>query len=216
MSGRTWRTRRRCTRAACLLSHFCVTRLWSQFERQPFSYACRFNFRRWTKRVWDRRGENFATRRGCFLCALNLTFGRARQRVRASTTGQARQNRDSLLLIFTLGRIDSFEHWSACAMEKWIPYEANHSRTCTSEKQKAGRYWRKTFLFLLFRCVMNNARDAQIARNASCASLTATAESKRIESVTVSRAEQPRERETGMDRERERERGERSAYNRLR
>lgn len=137
-------------------------------------------------------------------------------RSRSDDGPQARQNRDSLLLIFTLGRIDSFEHWSACAMEKWIPYEANHSRTCTSEKQKAGRYWRKTFLFLLFRCVMNNARDAQIARNASCASLTATAESKRIESVTVSRAEQPRERETGMDRERERERGERSAYNRLR
>lgn len=47
---------------------------------------------------------------------------------------------------------------------------------------------------------MNNARDAKIARNASCASLTATAESKRIESVTVSRVEQARERERKKER----------------
>lgn len=167
-----------------------VTRLRSQFEYRSFSYGRIFTALR--NDVYIRYNQNFNTLKFFSSCATfhdnTFTF---KQQTRINAI---------LLLNITSRLFESIvlRNDRYAQIQKFTLYDTKYFRIYTFEKQKAGRY--DGFFFPLSRYVMNNARDAKIARNASCASLTATAESKRIESVTVSRVEQARERERKKER----------------
>lgn len=174
-------------RAACLLSHLCHQ---TSIEYRSFSYGRIFTALR--NDVYIRYNQNFNTLKFFSSCATfhdnTFTF-KQQTRINAILL----LNITSRLFKSIVLRNDRYAQ-----IQKFTLYDTKYFRIYTFEKQKAGRY--DGFFFPLSRYVMNNARDAKIARNASCASLTATAESKRIESVTVSRVEQARERERKKER----------------
>lgn len=175
-------------RAACLLSHLCHQ---TSIAIRISIVLLRTIFTALRNEVYIRYNQNFNTLKFFSSCA---TFD-------DNTFAFKQQTRINVILLLNItSRIESIvlKNDRYVQIQKFTLYDTKYFRIYTFEKQKAGRY--DGFFFPLSRYVMNNARDAKIARNASCASLTATAESKRIESVTVSRVEQARERERKKER----------------
>lgn len=175
-------------RAACLLFHLCHQ---TSIAIRISIVLLRTIFTALRNDVYIRYNQNFNTLKFFSSCA---TFD-------DNTFAFKQQTRiNAILLLNITSRIESIvlKNDRYVQIQKFTLYDTRYFRIYTFEKQKAGRY--DGFFFPLSRYVMNNARDAKIARNASCASLTATAESKRIESVTVSRVEQARERERKKER----------------
>ena len=168
---------RRCTRTPCLLSHFYVTRLWSRFDRHPFSPACpRFSLPYETQvlRTMHREFQHASNSshcvpetwhvRPCTTIQCMLAFRRHFFLKKLAHSNENRISPTRVSIIVRDGETN-FEHQSE-----------NANRICTIEKQRdlivtdGERFFLSSFV-----CVVNNARDVRITRNACCASLTATA-----------------------------------------